>query len=293
VVGWYASSYLPQGLNMEMKSPFQVFIDKSINLSIDSEIKALPSYQKIVSPDVSGQNVADILEADSNLPGVLIIENNTLVGVLSRETFYENAGKPFGQEIFFNRSIRKMLETSYYEPLILPENMLITMATHKALQRDLKSIYQPIIVEQANHDYSLISPLILFVAQSEQLIELQNQRLFTVDAGQNISEKEAIKRFIRYVGNRPEFNLQMFLKRHAVRCDNCMEMVNYSIVNIIRTFSQLNRGIIVEEKMGSRVYRVYIRHSCKNKEIWEIPVQLDDHLEYRSQRPARAVESYV
>jgi hypothetical protein len=271
---------------MENKSPFQVFIDKSTNLSIDSEIKSLPSYQKIVSPDISGQSVAEILE-------VLIIENRNLIGVISRETFYENAGKRFGPEIFFNRSILKMLETSQCEPFILPGNMLITIATKKALNRDLKSIYQPIIVEQCNQDYSLISPLILFIAQSEQLLELQNQRLFTVNAGQNISEKEAIKRFLRHVGNRPEFNLDMFLKHQAVRCDSCMEMVNFSIVDVIRTFSQLNRGIIVEEKMGTRVYRLFIRHSCKNNEIWEIPVQLDEHLEYRSQRPARAVESYV
>jgi hypothetical protein len=277
---------------MENNSPFQI-ISKTNDLSIDSTINDLPTYKKIISPDTPGQEVSEILKADAHLPGVIIIDNGKLIGIISREMFYESAGKRFGPEIFLNRSILTMLETNTYETLILPENMLITTATQKALKRDLKSIYQPIVIEQANHEYSLISPLLLFIAQSNQLLELQKQRLYTVDAGQKISEKEAITRFIRYAGNRPEFNLNMFRKRNAVRCDNCLQMVNYSIVDIIRTFSQLNRGIIVEERMGSRVYRLYVRHSCKNNEIWEIPVQLDENLEYRSQRPARAVESYV
>jgi hypothetical protein len=278
---------------MEIDSPFQVFIDHTINLSIDSEIKALPSHHKAVTPDTLGRKVAQFFEEDKHLPGVLIVDNGNLVGVISRESFFENAGKLFGLEIFLNRPIRTMLESINTEPFILPDNMLITLATQKALNRDFKSIYQPIIVQLADHEYRLISPLILFIAQSRQLLELHNQRLYTVSSGQKISEHEAIMRFIKHVGNRPEFNLEMFRRQHAIRCDNCMEMVHFSIIDIVRSFSQFNRGIIVEEKMGSRVYRLYIRHSCKEKEIWEIPVQLDENLEYRSQRPARAVERYA
>ncbi|HTX80271.1 MAG TPA: hypothetical protein VMC62_11405 [Longilinea sp.] len=283
----------PLDLVMGTKSPFQAFIDETTHLSIDSELKELPSYQMVVAPETPGQKVAGIFEADVNLPGVLVVEKGRLLGVVSRETFYENAGRMFGVEVFLNRPIRTMLEMVGYNPLVLPDSMLITLATQKALERELKSIYQPIIVEQGDKSYRLISPLVLFIAQSRQLLDLHNQRLYTVGAGQKISERDAILRFIRYAGNRPEFNLEMFVKRHAVRCDACMQMVNFSVVDIIRTFPQLNRGIIVEEKMGSRVYRLYVRHSCKNNEIWEIPVQLDDHLAYRSQRPARAVESYV
>ena len=280
-------------LAVGVTSPFQAFIDESAHLSIDSELKELPSYQTVVAPELLGQKVADIFDADANLPGVLVVEKGKLLGVVSRETFYEHAGRMFGVEVFLNRPIRTMLESIEYKPLILPDSMLITLATQRALERELKAIYQPIIVQQGDQSYRLISPLMLFIAQSRQLLDLHNQRLYTVGAGQAITERDAILRFIRYAGNRPEFNLEMFVKRHAVRCDNCLQMVNFSVVDIIRTFPQLNRGIIVEEKMGSRVYRLYVRHTCKNNEIWEIPVQLDDHLAYRSQRPARAVESYV
>ncbi len=282
-----------QYASLDNLSPFQFFIQGIRKLSVDSVLKDLPMYKKIVDPETSGQDIADMLEEDPHLPGVLLMKNSELSGVISRETFYERTGKLFGTEIFLVRPINKMMETIDHQMLILPDTMLITLATQKALSRDSKSIYQPIIVEQSNHEYRLISALMLFIAQSQQLMELHNQRLFTVNAGQKISNRDAILRFIQHVGNRPEFTKAIFVDRHAIRCDNCLRMVNFSIVDIIRTFPQLNRGVIVEEKMGSRIYRLYVRHVCQNGEIWEIPLQLDERLEYRSQRPARAVDSYI
>jgi hypothetical protein len=282
-----------QGFVMENASPLQFFIEEIAHLSIDSEIKELPSYSVCVGPDTPGRQVAEILENDTHLPGVLVVAGTDLVGVISRETFYEHAGRVFGRDIFLNRPIRLMLETGQPRPLVLPENLAITLATQQALDRDSQTIYQPIVIQQPDHTYRLISPLMLFIAQSQQLLELHNQRLYTVDAGQKISEREAITRFIRYAGNRPEFDLEMFRKRREVRCDHCSKMVHFSMVDLVRTFPQLNRGLMVEEKMGARMYRIYIRHTCAHNEVWEIPVQLDERLEYRSQRPARAVESYA
>jgi hypothetical protein len=78
-------------LVMGTKSPFQPFIDECTHLSIDSELKELPSYQTVVAPQTSGQKVAEVFEKDANLPGVLIVEKGKLLGVVSRETFYEYA----------------------------------------------------------------------------------------------------------------------------------------------------------------------------------------------------------
>jgi hypothetical protein len=213
-----------------------------------------------------------------------------LRGVISREMFYYNNGKLFGTEIYLGRPIQVMLETIPHTPLILPRSLLIILATQKALDRQVESIYEPIVVEQEANRYRLLSALMLFIAQSQQLIELHRQRLYTVNAGQQLTDRDAIIRFVQHVGNRPEFNLQMFIKRLAVRCDHCSQTVHFSIADIVRTFPQLNRGVIVEEQMGSRMYRLYVRHDCLDNEIWEIPLHLDERLEYRSQRSARAVE---
>jgi hypothetical protein len=262
------------------------------DLTLDSMLMDLPAYTQSASPDTSGQTIANLLESDPLLPGVLILAESGFQGVISRESFFQKTGKLYGTEIFLIRPIQKMLEAIPHQPLILPETTLISLAAKAALSRDRNLIYQPVVIENTDRSYGLISTLLLFMAQSHQLITLHNQRLFTIDSGQDISTKEAIIRFIQLVGNQEHFSLSHFVKRHSIRCSLCRKLINYSLIDIVRSFPYLNQGVVVEERMGTRTYRMYIRHRCGG-ELWEIPVHHDHNLEYRSQRPARIVDSYV
>jgi len=273
--------------------PIQYFIKKIHELSVDSLLSELPFFREVITPDTTGQEVARLLDADPHLPGLLIMQNGNLEGVIARETFFERVGRKFGVEKYYTRPISLMLEVIGHKMLILPDSMLITSATKNALSRELESLYQPIIIENPDNEYHLLSAQLLFLAQSQQLLEIHKQRYFTVDSGLPKTDQEAIIEFVKHVGNQAVFTPEMFINRHEIRCDHCSEMVDYAIVDIIRCFPQLNRGVVVEEKMGVRTYRVYVRHYCKDREIWEIPMQLDERLEYRSQRQARAVESYA
>jgi hypothetical protein len=273
--------------------PTQFFIKEMQNISIDSVLGDLPSYDVSFTPETLGQKVAETFEEDELLPGIIVLENGKLVRVLSRETFFERVGKRFGTEIYLGRPIATLMEIFPNKPMVLPGSIMIALATQQALSRNVDSIYEPIVVEKTISQYRLISALLLFIAQSHQLMELHQQRLFTVDAGQKINDKDAIIKFLKLSGNQKEFNLDAFIKLQSVRCDHCMKMVNFSIVDVVRSFPQLNRGVVVEEKMGMRSYRMYIRHICLKNEIWEIPVHLDNYLDYRSQRPSRMVEKYA
>lgn len=278
--------------NQAPAKPFEILLPDFQDLTLDSMLMDLPSYARAVHPGTSGQKVADLFAGDLLLPGVIILDEGVFLGVISRDVFFERTGKLYGTEIFLVRSIRKMLDTLPHQPLVLPETTLISLAAKEALSRERDLIYQPIVIEKADQNYHLISALMLFMAQSHQLITLHNQRLYTVESGQKISRKTAVLRFLKHVGIKDHFSLSMFLKRHSVRCDHCGKLVNYSLIDVVRTFPVLNQGVIVEEKMGTRTYRLYIRHRCQD-ELWEIPVHHDDNLEYRSQRPARIVASYV
>jgi len=273
--------------------PIQYFLKKIHELTLDSLLNELPFFHEVITPDTTGQEVAQLLDADPHLPGLLVMQNGDLLGVISRESFFERVGRKFGVDKYYTRPISLMLEVIGYEVLILPDTMLITSATKNALGRELEFLFQPIVIENLQKEYHLISARLLFLAQSQQLLEIHKQRYFTVDSGLPKTDQEAIIEFVKHVGNQSVFTPEMFTNRHQIRCDHCLEMMDYAIVDIIRCFPQLNRGVIVEEKMGVRTYRVYVRHYCKDREIWEIPMQLDERLEYRSQRQARAVESYA
>ncbi len=261
-------------------------------LTLNSMLMDIPSHHQTVSPETLGSEVAGLFEAEPLLPGVIVEDQGRFIGVVSRDMFYEKTGKLFGTEVFLVRPIRSMLVTMPEEPLVLPETTLITLATQAALSRPRDHIYQPIVIEKSDRSYHLVSALVLFMAQSHQLTALHNQRLYTVEAGQKISKKEAVLRFMKHVGRQAHFDLPMFVKVHSIRCDHCNQFVNYSIIDIVRSFPAINQGVTVEEKMGSRTYRMYVRHRCMG-ELWEIPVHHDDNLEYRSQRAARIVETYV
>ena len=262
------------------------------HLTLDSMLMDLPTYQQTVQTSTTGQEVSELFEADQLLPGVIVLEKTDFRGVISRDMFFQRTGKLYGTEIFLTRPVQRMLETLSQEPLILSETTLISLAVKTALSRDRELIYQPIVIEKGDHTYQLISTSLLFMAQSHQLFTLHKQRLFTVESGQDISTKEAIIRFLEHVGNQNHFHLPLFLKRHSIRCDRCQKIVNYSIVDVVKSYPYLNQGVIVEKAMGTRTYRMYIRHRCSG-ELWEIPVHHDANLAYRSQRPARIVENYV
>jgi hypothetical protein len=261
-------------------------------LTLDSMLRDLPAHNLRVAGAVPGKEVLSVFERDAHLPGILVMEENRLIGVISRETFFEKTGRVFGPEVFLSRPVITMLEAIPYTPLILPDTTLITLATQQVLQRDRDAIYQPIVSETAQGEFNLISALILFMAQNYQLTTLYQQRLFTVDAGQAISDDEAARRFVAFARLNGDFDLARCIERHSTRCDHCGQSISYSVVDVVRAYPQLIKGITLEEAMGGRSYRFYVRHRC-GKEIWEVPVQHDANLEYRSQRPARLVETYV
>jgi hypothetical protein len=239
-----------------------------------------------------GRQVASIFATEATLPGVLVVEDRQLLGVISRDRFFEHTGKMFGTEVFLSRPIATMLETIRHAPLVLPATTLISVATQRALERSLDSIYQPIVVEKANGECSLVSVLVLFMAQSHLLTMMHQQRLFTVDNGQNIPDDQAVANFMVFARLNGGFDVKRCYTRHSVRCDHCSQSINYSVVDVVRSFPQLMQGVLIEEGMGTRAYRFYVRHRC-GKEIWEVPVQHDANLEYRSQRSARLVEAYA
>jgi hypothetical protein len=262
------------------------------DLTIDSMLCDLPAHDRQVAGTMLGRDVLSVFERDIHLPGVLVMDGARLVGIVSRETFFERTGRVFGPEVFLSRPIATMLETIPYAPLVLPDTTLITLATQQVLQRDRAAIYQPVVSETAQGEFRLISALILFMAQSHQLTALHRQRMFTVDAGQALSDDEAARQFVAFARLNGGFDLARCFVRHSTRCDHCGQAISYSVVDIVRAYPQLIKGITLEEAMGTRSYRFYVRHQCGN-EIWEVPVQHDANLEYRSQRPARLVETYA
>jgi len=262
------------------------------SLSLDSSLDDLPSIDSSVQFDAKGETILQLFNEKPENPGVIIFKGTKILGVISRETFFEHTGKRFGIEVFLSRPIHRMFENYAMQPLILPASVKISLAAQQALKRDSRSVYEPIVVEKANKVFHLIDIFTVFLAENQILLTLHNQHTFTIASGMNIPDDEAIMRFSKFADIAMDIDPLLFLIRHTITCDQCKQTIEYSITDIVRSHPQLDRGIEISKKMGSRTFTFYVRHTC-GQVIREIPVQHDEDLKLRALRPSRLVEAYV
>lgn len=257
----------------------------------DSTLGELRNYNEAVSAEILGERLASYFTAKPELPGILVIDKDQLLGLVSRDVFYEKVGKRYGVAIYLSRPIREMMDEYPFAPLVLPSTSHIGDATARALSREPAAAYEPIVVQWGRWQYSILEVLTLFVAQNYILQSMNAQRYYTIHQGLPMSDNEAITQFLAFI-DQPAGNFENLNREYSVRCDRCGQAIHYRMADIARSFPELEKGIFLEKKMGSLFYTFYIRHRC-GREIIEIPVQHDEQLAFRNRRSLRVVEADV
>ena len=156
--------------------PLMLQADHS-QLRPDSTLADLPSYDFQVVPTTPGRLVAAEFERDPNLPGVIIQTSDPtapILGMVSREKFYWRLSRPYGLELFMKHPIRDLWELTQTEYLTLPHYYRIDEAVQIALARPAQLVYEPIVVELADHKLVLLNVYVLLLAQT-RLLSMANQ----------------------------------------------------------------------------------------------------------------------
>jgi len=118
------------------------------------------------------------------------------------------------------------------------------------------------------------------------ILTVLNSRLFVDLFGIRLSDKEAILKFAKHVDIHPFFLQSRMSPEYSITCDACGKNVKYSIPDIVRSHPNLERGVKIEEAMGTINYTFFLRHRCEGS-LREIPVTHDEKFEYRSKRASR------
>ena len=142
---------------------------KSKPLTVDSKLADLPSYDSRVDSLTTGTEIAQLFERNPNLPGVLVFHEGQLFGVVSRQKFLENVGKPFGVDIFMKRPIYTMIQHIKVESFILNENVSIPEASQAALNRNPDLVYEPVTIAFDDGTYRILDLHVLLLGQSHVL----------------------------------------------------------------------------------------------------------------------------
>ncbi|MEM9265758.1 MAG: hypothetical protein AAGA46_09560 [Cyanobacteria bacterium P01_F01_bin.13] len=150
-----------------------------------------------VSPNTLGHEVVQQFEQRQQLTGVLVIENDTIVGAISRHQLYQGLSQPYALEIFLKRPIRVFLDLNPHccEPLILDYNERVDIATQKGLSRPYQHLFEPIVIRFHHpqlpdfHNYFLLDFHTLLLANSQILAfvneQMQQQKHLLEEARSN------------------------------------------------------------------------------------------------------------
>lgn len=145
--------------------------------NLGQTLRDLPSHDRRVQSTTHTHEVVAFLESNTSAPGVLVVDGNELVGVISRELLFEQLSRPFGQDLFLRRPIGNLLETRPGDLLVLSSDVPINKGAQSALSRDLQSVYEPLVlVDSQSGDFSLLDVHTLLLAQS-QLLEEANEAI--------------------------------------------------------------------------------------------------------------------
>ncbi|AFY60737.1 hypothetical protein [Synechococcus sp. PCC 6312] len=159
------------------------------HLTPQSTLNVLPTHGSCFTGDVIGQSILEQFQAQPELPGVIILENDKPLALIPQAKFYARLNQPFGRELYLKRPIRILLEGSELEtfPLVLPDSCPIITAVTTALSQNSEFVYDPIILEAAG-DYVLLSCHTLLLAQAQILQQIHRFMAQQEDEKQQLTQ---------------------------------------------------------------------------------------------------------
>lgn len=145
-------------------------------LHLESTLSALSLYDYQVNAEVMGREVAETFNANPLLPGVILLGEGELLGMISRGRFFEQLSRPYGLELFYKRQIQVLYRFTQIEYLRFKSSVTIVAAVQGVLSRSPDLLYEPIVVEIAPGIYRLLDVHQLLLAHAH-IHELATQLL--------------------------------------------------------------------------------------------------------------------
>jgi hypothetical protein len=170
-------------------------------------IADLPGHTFSVTPDAQIEKAVAELENQPALPGIMIIENGQLLGVITRLKLFERLGHCFSVDLLLQKPIIQLINLIRTHAQPLPGNFRIDDAMQYALSRPKPDVYDPIVVLHDDGTMQLLDINLLLLAQSRAMASLNNV----------VDNLEKIDRLINSGNDRVEiFNEVLQLLRQAV-----------------------------------------------------------------------------
>ncbi len=150
-------------------------------LTLESTLIELPLFSQHLDASCLVKELVQLLDSEPLLPGVIIFDQGTFIGMVSRRRFLEELSRPYALDLFLKRPLKIMCHFLFTDFLVFPSHALIVAVAGQALERSPEQHYDPVLVQTAEDEYRLLDMHQLLVAQSrihelaQQVIKEQTQ----------------------------------------------------------------------------------------------------------------------
>ncbi len=135
-------------------------------LELNATLNDLPATDVSIDIKEPGSTVFSILIKDPHIPGVILKSDTIFEGMISRHLFFEFLSKPYGRDLFLNRSICDVYEEIKPNILVMSDETSIIAAMVKVLSRKPELVYEPFVVENDSFVYKIMDVYHLLLAHS-------------------------------------------------------------------------------------------------------------------------------
>jgi hypothetical protein len=219
-------------------------------ITFESTLAHLAAHCFPVSVTTLGKVVAQAFHENPDLPGVIVLEESQLVGMISRAAFREHLNLIHHKHLYFDSPIQLLLDVIRVPPLQFSQDCPIMEAAQQALSRPKSLIYEPIVICCEEQTYHLLDMQVLLAAQNQLLSHahqvIQQQKSQQKNSLQVIDqEKEKLKQAQINLKLKHSLIQQRVNQDYNRRKDQIVKQTQ-KIVNLNQEFARVGQAVSLE-----------------------------------------------
>jgi EAL domain-containing protein (putative c-di-GMP-specific phosphodiesterase class I)/GGDEF domain-containing protein len=165
---------------------------ENVKSSIYPIIGHLSKQGHCFSPEEKIEDIYKTLRLNPTITNFIIVENEIVVGFMTRTTLIELVGGRYGFNLFAGKCIRELAETDF---LRVNYNMPINQVSRLAMQRSFEHLYSPIVVEKEGKYSGIVTIKNLLDSSTKVEIDIaMHSNPLTGLPGNLLIEKEILSR---------------------------------------------------------------------------------------------------
>jgi hypothetical protein len=113
-------------------------------------------------------SVVQTLRKVPTAPGLIVVENSRIVGVISRRKFLAHMSLPQNRETYLQRPVvQAVVNWVKAPPLELPFSCTVQEAVEQALSRPREIVYEPLVIQMKDKSYRLLDLHVLLLTYTQ------------------------------------------------------------------------------------------------------------------------------